>query len=197
MNKLLKNIGFVVLFFLLVSTIMILYSGPVQKPTSVSLSDLVAQINDGKVKDISINGDDLTIDLNDNTKEVSVKEPQSALTDSLSNYGVDKGKLQAVQINIIQDSGFSSFAKNIFIPILLPFLIIGAFIWFMLRQAQRGNSQALSFGLSKARMTDPKDKNKRTTFADVAGAKEAKEELGEIVEFLKHQIGRASCRERV
>ena len=56
----------------------------------------------------------------------------------------------------------------------------------MLRQAQRGNSQALSFGLSKARVTDPKDKNKRTTFADVAGAKEAKEELGEIVEFLKH-----------
>jgi cell division protease FtsH len=56
----------------------------------------------------------------------------------------------------------------------------------MLRQAQRGNSQAMSFGMSKARMTDPKDKNKRTTFADVAGAKEAKEELGEIVEFLKH-----------
>ena len=188
MNKLLKNVGFVILFFLLVSTVMILYSGPAKKPASVSLSDLVSQINDGKVKDISINGDDLSVDLNDsdNTKEVSVKEPQSSLTDSLSNYGVDKEKLQAVQINITQESGFSAFAKNILIPIFLPFLIIGLFIWFMFRQAQRGNSQALSFGLSKARMTDPKDKNKRTTFADVAGAKEAKEELGEIVEFLKH-----------
>lgn len=186
MNKLLKNIGFVVLFFLLVSTIMILYSGPVQKPASVSLSELATQINDGKVKDISINNNDLAVNLNDNTNEVSVKEPQSSLTDSLNNYGVDKNKLQAVQINIVQESGFSAFARNILIPVLLPFLIIGAFIWFMLRQAQRGNSQALSFGLSKARMTDPKDKNKRTTFADVAGAKEAKEELGEIVEFLKH-----------
>jgi len=186
MEKLLKNIGFIVLFFLLVSTMMILYSGPAQKPASVSLSELVSQINEGKVKDISISGNDLTINLNDNTKEVSIKEPQSALTDSLSNYDVDKSKLQAVQINIVQESGFSSFAKNILIPVFLPFLIIGAFIWFMLRQAQRGNSQALSFGLSKARMTDPKDKNKRTTFADVAGAKEAKEELGEIVEFLKH-----------
>jgi cell division protease FtsH len=188
MNKLLKNVGFVILFFLLVSTVMILYSGPAKKPVSISLSDLVSQINDGKVKDISINGDDLSVDLNDsdNTKEVSVKEPQSSLTDSLSNYGVDKEKLQAVQINITQESGFSAFAKDILIPIFLPFLIIGLFIWFMFRQAQRGNSQALSFGLSKARMTDPKDKNKRTTFADVAGAKEAKEELGEIVEFLKH-----------
>lgn len=182
----LKNIGFIVLFFLLASTIMILYSGPAQKPTNISLSELVTQINEGKVKDITVNGNDLDIVLKDNTKEVSVKEPQSALTDSFSNYGVDKSQLQGVKIDIKQETGFSSFAKNILLPFLLPFLIIGLFIWFMLRQAQRGNSQALSFGLSKARMTDPKDKNKRTTFADVAGAKEAKEELGEIVEFLKH-----------
>jgi len=186
MDKLLKNIGFVVLFFLLVSTIMILYSGPAQKPAVIPISELVSQINDQKVKDISIDDNDLTINLNDGTKEKSVKEPQIALTQSLTNYGVDKDRISEVKIDIKQDSGFSSFAKNILIPILLPFLIIGAFIWFMLRQAQRGNSQALSFGLSKARMTDPKDKNKRTTFADVAGAKEAKEELGEVVEFLKH-----------
>ena len=186
MDKLLKNVGFVIIFFLLISMIMILYSGPAEKPTSISLSELVTQINEGKVKTISIKGDDLEIELTDGVKEISVKEPQSALTDSLSNYGVDKEKFKIIQTKIVQASGFSSFAKNILIPIFLPFLIIGAFIWFMLRQAQRGNSQALSFGLSKARMTDPKDKNKRTTFADVAGAKEAKEELEEIVEFLKH-----------
>lgn len=186
MEKLLKNIGFVILFFLLASTIMILYSGPAQKPTEVSLSELATQVNDSKVKSISIDGNVLTIELNDGTKEKSVKEPQSALTESLNNYGVDKNKIKDVQIDIEQASGFSAFASNIFLPFLLPFLIIGGFIWFMLKQAQRGNSQAMSFGMSKARMTDPKDKNKRTTFADVAGAKEAKEELGEIVEFLKH-----------
>lgn len=186
MEKLLKNIGFVLLFFLVISMIMILYSGPAEKPATVSLSELVTQINDGQVKTIAIKGDDLSIELNEGKKEKSIKEPQSSLTESLNNYGVDKEKFKAVQMKIEQESGFSSFAKNILIPIFLPFIIIGAFIWFMLRQAQRGNSQALSFGLSKARMTDPKDKNKRTTFADVAGAKEAKEELGEIVEFLKH-----------
>ncbi|MEI7890537.1 MAG: ATP-dependent zinc metalloprotease FtsH [bacterium] len=186
MEKLLKNIGFVVLFFLLVSTIMILYSGPAQKPVEISLSELASQVNDGKVKNIAVDLNDLAIELNDGAKEKSVKEPQSSLTDSLNNYGVDKEKIKNVKIDIKQASGFSSFASNILLPFLLPFLIIGGFIWFMLRQAQRGNSQALSFGLSKARMTDPKDKNKRTTFADVAGAKEAKEELGEIVDFLKH-----------
>lgn len=186
MEKLLKNIGLVVMLFLLVSTIMILYSGPAPKPAEVSLSELANQINEGKVKTISVSGNDLSVELGDGTKEKSVKEPQSALTESLNNYGVDKEKIKEVGIDIKQESGFSSFAKNILLPFLLPFLIIGAFIWFMLRQAQRGNSQAMSFGLSKARMVDPKDKNKRITFADVAGAKEAKEELGEIVEFLKH-----------
>jgi cell division protease FtsH len=186
MDKLLKNVALVVFLFLIISGIMVLYSSPVQKPTSTSLSDLAGQINNGQVKDISVDNNDLAINLNDNTKEVSVKEPQSALTDSLNNYGVDKAKLQQVKINIIQASGISSFLSEIFLPLILPFLIIGAFIWFMMRQAQRGNSQALSFGLSKARMVDPKDKNRRITFADVAGAKEAKEELGEIVEFLKH-----------
>ncbi len=186
MEKLLKNIGFVILFFLLMSTIMILYSGPAQKPVEISLGELAIQVNDGKVKNISVDVNDLAIELVDGTKEKSVKEPQSSLTESLNNYGVDKDKIKATSIEIKQASGFSAFASNIFLPFLLPFIIIGAFIWFMLRQAQRGNSQAMSFGMSKARMTDPKDKNKRTTFADVAGAKEAKEELGEIVEFLKH-----------
>jgi cell division protease FtsH len=186
MEKLLKNVGFVVLFFLLVSTVMILYSGPAQKPVDVSLSELAIQVNDGKVKSIAIDVNSLAIELADGTKEKSVKEQQSSLTDSLNNYGVDKNKIKEVKIDIKQESGFAAFASGILIPFLLPILLIGGLIWFMLRQAQRGNSQAMSFGMSKARMTDPKDKNKRTTFADVAGAKEAKEELGEIVEFLKH-----------
>jgi len=186
MDKLLKNITIVVFIFLIVSGLMILYSAPAQKPTQVSLSDVANQINDGKVKQITVDGNDLAIGLQDGTNETSVKEPQSALTDSLNNYGVDKGKLAGVTIDIKEASKFGSILADVIIPFLLPFLLIGGFIWFMLRQAQRGNSQALSFGLSKARMTDPKDKKKRTTFADVAGAKEAKEELGEIVEFLKH-----------
>ena len=185
MNKLLKNVVTAILLFLLVASLFILYSGPAQAPANISLSDLVTQINNGQVKEIDVSSNDLTITTNDNKTEKSTKEAEAGLTDSLKNYGVDPSKLAAVNINIKGESGVS-FWLNTVLPFLLPFLLIGAFIWFMLRQAQRGNAQALSFGTSRARMTDPKDKRNRVTFKDVAGAKEAKEELEEIVEFLKH-----------
>ena len=87
----------------------------------------------------------------------------------------------------IKDTTTAAFWINTVIPFLLPFIIIGVFLWFMMRSAQRGNNQALSFGLSRARLIPPqKNGKKKITFADVAGAEEAKEELKEIVEFLKH-----------
>lgn len=185
MEKMIKNIAVVTIIFLLISGIMILYKAPTQKPKDVSLSELATQINDGKVKSVAVRDNDLAIELADGTKEKSVKESQSAFTETLNNYGVDKEKLKGVQIEIKQASKFGEW-MGVILPFLLPFLLIGAFLWFMMRQAQRGNSQALSFGMSKARMLDPKDKKKRITFADVAGSKEAKEELGEVVDFLRH-----------
>jgi cell division protease FtsH len=185
MEKLIKNIAIIILLFLIVSGLLVLYSAPAQKPTEASLSDLVNQINEGKVKQITVEKDKLNIILNDGVKEEATKETEGSLTDSLNNYGVEKEKLQAVKLEVKDASSISALAGAI-LPFLLPFLLIGAFIWFMMRQAQRGNAQALSFGMSRARMLDPKDKKKRITFLDVAGAKEAKEELYEIVEFLKH-----------
>jgi cell division protease FtsH len=185
MDKLIKNVAIIILLFLVVSGLLVLYSTPAQKPAEVSLNDLANQINDGKVKQITVEKDQLNIELNDGTKEKAVKEAESSLTESLNNYAVDKGKLQGVKLEVKNSSSASVWA-GIILPFVLPFILIGAFIWFMMRQAQRGNAQALSFGMSRARMVDPKDKKKRVTFLDVAGAKEAKEELYEIVEFLKH-----------
>ena len=185
MEKLIKNISIVVLVFLLISGIFILYNSPAQKPQDVGLSELVTEINDGKVKKITVESSILQIELQDETKQKATKESESSLTDSLKNYGVNTDQLQKIDVQIKGESG-ASFWISAILPFLLPFILIGAFIWFMMRQAQRGNSQALSFGLSKARMLDPKDKRKRVTFSDVAGAKEAKEELKEVVEFLKH-----------
>ncbi len=185
MEKMIKNIAIIMMIFLLISGIMILYNAPTQKPSEISLSELATQINEGKVKSVEVSNNDLAIELADGTKEKSFKESQSSLTQTLDNYDVDKEKLKGVQIEIKQSSKFGEW-MGIILPFLLPFLLIGFFLWFMMRQAQRGNSQALSFGMSKARMLDPKDKKKRTTFADVAGSKEAKEELGEVVDFLRH-----------
>ncbi len=179
-----KNIGFVVFLFLVLSGIMILYSSPEKKPANIGLSDLVTEINSGTVKSILVKGNDLEIEKTDGGKAKASKESESSLTETLANYDVDKEKLKSVTITVKEPSGFGYWAAVI-LPFLLPFLLISAFIWFMMRQAQRGNAQALSFGSSRARMLDPKDKKKRITFKDVAGAEETKRELTEVVEFLR------------
>ena len=185
MNKLFKNIGALVILFLFVSGIIILYQSPKGRPTDVSLNELVSEINDAKVSTVDVSGNSLAIELKDGSKQKATKETEGSLTETLRNYGVDTDKLKDVKITVKEDSGASLWLGAI-LPFLLPFLLIAGFIWFMMKQAQRGNAQALSFGMSRARMLDPKNKKKRVTFADVAGALEAKNELQEVVEFLKH-----------
>lgn len=185
MQKLFKNIGIILVIFLLISGIFVLYSTPEKAPETISLSTLAQQVNDGKVKEIEVENNDLKITLQDGTLEKSTKETDSGIVETLKNYEVNSDRLKGVNISIKGESSLS-FWLGAILPFLLPFLLIGAFIWFMLRQAQRGNNQALSFGSSRARMIDPKNKNQRVTFKDVAGSKEAKEELHEIVEFLKN-----------
>ncbi len=179
-----KNIGLVVFLFLLLSGIMILYSSPEKRPTDVSLSELVTAINNGEVKEIVVTGNVLEIVKQDDTREKASKEPESSLTETLANYGIDKERFKAVSVTVKEDTGFGYWTLTL-LPFILPFILISAFIWFMMRQAQRGNAQALSFGMSRARVLDPKDKKKRITFKDVAGATEAKQELMEVVEFLR------------
>ncbi len=186
MDKIFKNIvAPTLIVFLLISGLMTIYNSSTEKVKEVALSTIVSQIDKGNVKKIVVRGEKLEVELADGVKEKSSKEAESSLVETLSNYGVDKKKLQEVNIDIKGASGLVVWA-GIILPFLLPILLIGGFLWFMMKQAQRGNSQALSFGMSKARMTDPKDKKKRTTFKNVAGAKEAKEELMEVVDFLKN-----------
>ena len=183
MKNLVKNISVVLFVFLLISGLFILYSAPQEKPIDVSLSELVNQVNEGKVKKIMVEREKLAIELNEGSQEKSVWSGTD-IAETLKNFGVDSEKLKQVEIEIKGESSASVWLGPI-LSILLPFVLIAAFIWFMLRQAQRGNTQALSFGMSRAQMIDPKDKRKRITFVDVAGSNEAKEELQEIVEFLK------------
>jgi cell division protease FtsH len=185
MEKIIKNISLAILLFLIIAGLAILYTAPQQKPKEVTLSELASQINDGKVSKVSVDGIDIGIDLVDGSKETSVGEADGKLADTLISLGAEKEKLPAANVTFKKPSSASIWLGPI-LTIFLPFILIAGFIWFMMRQAQRGNAQALSFGMSRARMLDPKDKKKRITFSNVAGAKEAKEELYEIVEFLKH-----------
>ncbi|MEA2006971.1 MAG: ATP-dependent zinc metalloprotease FtsH [Patescibacteria group bacterium] len=186
MKKLGKNIIIVIACFLVISGLVTLYSADIEKVEDVSLSKLVNQINGEEVKMIEVEGSKLHVELKDGTKELSRKEADTSPTETFANLGVEKEKLQKIQIEV-KDTSSSDFWLTIFLPFMLPFLLIAFFIWFLMRQAQRGSNQAMLFGSSRARMQIPtKDGKRKITFRDVAGCKEAKEELYEVVEFLRN-----------
>lgn len=184
LKNLLQNIAIILLVFLLVAGVFSVFNGSGNQPKNINVNELVKQINEDKVQKISVNGNALSIDLKDKQKETSNKETDSSLTESLKNLGVDATKLQNVNIEVVEMSGWKFWLATL-LPILLPFLLIGVFFWYMFRQAQRGAGQAFGFTKTLARMVNPQQKGKKTTFKDVAGLKEAKEELKEVVEFLK------------
>ncbi len=156
-----------------------------KKPEVVALSQVARLVDAGEVKTITVDGQELSIEKTDGTKLKSKKEADAGLVETLGSYGVLPAKLSAVDISVASQSGLIFFLINI-LPILLPILVIGFFFWMLTRQAKGSGMQAFTFGQSKARITDPNDKNNRVTFKDVAGAREAKEELKEIVDFLKN-----------
>ncbi|PIU01543.1 cell division protein FtsH [bacterium (Candidatus Torokbacteria) CG09_land_8_20_14_0_10_42_11] len=188
MKNIVKNLIIAFVVFLLIAGFFSLSKNPnlnnnVEK---VPLTTLAQEIKDGKVKMIEIQEDRLNIELLDNVKQESQKEIGVSLFDSLSGFDVPKDKMEKIEIKVKDLSG-TKFWLNTVLPFLLPVLLIGGFIWFMFRGVSRGNRSALSFGESRAREQKPEDQKKhKTAFRDVAGAREAKEELKEIVDFLKN-----------
>jgi cell division protease FtsH len=180
-----RNIGMAVLIFMIITASYIFFAGGKDADKTISLSELAKHMNAGEVKSIEVSGDTLTIALTDETTVTAKKEVEASLSETLKNYGVPADKVAATDITVKSASGFAYWFFNI-IPIALPVIVILFFFWYLSRQAKGAGMQAFTFGQSKARMTDPGDTNNRVTFKDVAGAKEAKEELKEIVDFLKN-----------
>ncbi|HVW82565.1 MAG TPA: ATP-dependent zinc metalloprotease FtsH [Candidatus Paceibacterota bacterium] len=155
------------------------------KPQEISLSQAARDVAAGKVSGIAENGDALTLTYTDGSELSSTKDPDASLPDTLATYGVTATELQKVSITIKEETGFA-YWFSLLGPTVLTFIFIGFLIWFISRQIRGAGVQAFTFGQSKARVIDPADSRQRVTFADVAGASEAKEELMEIVDFLKN-----------
>ncbi|MEJ0002035.1 MAG: ATP-dependent zinc metalloprotease FtsH [bacterium] len=179
-----QSIASAVLIFMLIAGLYLLVSDAQKAVPEVSISDLANSVSAGQVKSILVEGDKLTVTYQDDEVKETKKEADSSLTQTLANYGVDKAALATTNIEVKDQGGFGYWLVNL-LPFLLPIIFIVLFFWYLSRQVKGAGMQAFTFGQSKARLTDPNDKNNRVTFKDVAGAKEAKEELKEIVDFLK------------
>ncbi|MBI4992455.1 MAG: ATP-dependent zinc metalloprotease FtsH [Candidatus Harrisonbacteria bacterium] len=152
-------------------------------PTELTISALAEKINKGEVEKIIVSGNNLAIDLKNGEKAVAKKETELGLSQTLNNYGVNYSALQAVALEVKDESGFQ-FWVGILLPTILPLIVIGVMFWLIFRQAKSGAAQAFSFGRANIKMFHSfKD---RITFKDVAGLKEAKQELEEVVDFLKN-----------
>ena len=179
-----KNILAAILILMLLAFLYTSLAGQIKETKEISLSELVGRINAGEVTKIIVRDSILEINLKDNSTVESRKENEAALSETLKNYGVSEEKLRGVTVEVSNPTGALYWIGAI-LPFLLPFLLIVAFFWLTARQVQRANIQAFSFGQSRARIIYPNDLKERVLFRDVAGAKEAKEELVEIVDFLK------------
>ncbi|MBI2355923.1 MAG: ATP-dependent zinc metalloprotease FtsH [Candidatus Doudnabacteria bacterium] len=184
MNRFIKNLLIILGIFLVVAAGFSLFGAQDKDLPIVSISQIAEEANAGKVDRIEVSDDKLAVFYKDGSKAKAFKEREVALSETLRNYGLEAEKIKDLKIEVKDGSGTSILLSTI-LPFLIPFVLIAAFIWFLMRQVQGSNNRAMSFGQSGAKLMEQSDRRKRITFADVAGVKEAKEELKEIVEFLR------------
>lgn len=182
-----NNILSTVLFLVALSFIYSYTNDPAGKPEEFSISQIAEQVKRDEVHEIVVKGSTLEIHYNDETRKqgISKKENDAAITETLTNLGVTTEQVSRIAINVQNESGFAYWLSNL-APFLFPLILLGFIIWFFTRSVKGAGMQALNFGSSKARIIDPNDQSQKVTFKDVAGAKEAKQELEEIVDFLKN-----------
>ena len=157
-----------------------LFSRPLGDSREVPISEVISMAARGHLESIEVRGDDLTVITTSQEKLTSRKEEGASVVEILERSGVDP-VASNLQVTVKSSSGLG----NLFGILLnfLPLIFFGAVLLFMMRQAQGNTSQTFSFGRSRARMFVGNSPS--VSFADVAGVDEAKEELQEVVEFLR------------
>jgi len=180
-----RNSSFFVYFLLLVAIGAMLYVGLRNDSNTaepLTISRVAQQVQNGQISRIIVEGDDVIRVITTNgTEAESRKETATTLVEQLRSFGVTSEQLAKVDIEVEAPSAWGGVLSGALY--LLPILFMGGLLWFIFRQAQGSNNAAMSFGKSRARMFS--GEHPTVTFSDVAGAEEAKQELAEVVEFLK------------
>ncbi|MEM8593003.1 MAG: ATP-dependent zinc metalloprotease FtsH, partial [Pseudomonadota bacterium] len=171
-----RNFAFWIVLFLLLLALFRLFSGDSGTNSSASLtySEFVAAVETGSVSSVVLDGEKVTFQGTDNRTYTTVKPDDASVSELLIEKGV------SLQVRPQEDSIF----QTLFLTLLPFLLLIGVWVYFMNRMQGGGRGGAMGFGKSRAKLLT--EKHGRVTFDDVAGIDEAKEELEEIVEFLRN-----------
>jgi cell division protease FtsH len=183
MSKFYKNLFLSLVFlFLFALTVSSIYQ-ETQPKQIVDISSVASQIKSGEVAGITVDRNDLDVVLKNGKHIYSKKELDSSITETLKNYGVTPDEFSKISLTV-KDETQLDFWVGMIVPVILPLLIIVGLFWYMTRQARGGINQAFTFG--QANLKPFANFKERVTFADVAGLRETKQELEEVVDFMKN-----------
>jgi len=178
-----RNSLVLLVLILIIAVLVIQFRSGAPQPERLYFNEVAQAVRTGDVARLVVDENEIEVIYRDGASALSRKEPTQTAVEQLLALGVEPSMLSPdnVSIEIKQPSDWNTVIS--LVTYILPALLVVGLIWLMLRQAQGTNNQALSFGKSRARMFSGDQPT--VTFDDVAGVEEAKEELQEVVEFLK------------
>ena len=178
-----RNTIVLIILLVIVAALVLQFRSSQGQPPRISFNEFADAVKNGEVKSVLVDENELEVEFRDGSVKFTRKEPDNSAIGQLIDLGVQPANLASDRIvwEIKQPSDWNTVIS--LVTYLLPGLLVVGLIFLMLRQAQGTNNQALSFGKSRARMFTGDQPT--VTFVDVAGVDEAKDELREVVEFLK------------